>query len=81
MKFLLIFCFFSPQIASVGLDVYENEPQVEQGLLKSDKAFLLPHIGTGTFETQKEMELLVLNNLKSAVEKGELITQIPEQKK
>lgn len=34
-----------------------------------------------TFETQKEMELLVLNNLRSAVEKGELITQIPEQKK
>lgn len=43
--------------------------------------FLLPHIGTATYETQKEMELLVLENLKSAVEKGELVTQIPEQKK
>jgi glyoxylate reductase len=42
---------------------------------------LLPHIGTATFETQKEMELLVLENLRSAVEKGELVTQIPEQKK
>lgn len=34
-----------------------------------------------TYETQKEMEELVLNNLKSAVEKGELITQVPEQKR
>jgi D-3-phosphoglycerate dehydrogenase len=42
---------------------------------------LLPHIGTMTFETQKEMELLVLDNLRSAVEKAQLITQIPEQKK
>lgn len=33
-----------------------------------------------TYETQKDMELLVLNNLRSAVEKGELITQVPEQK-
>ncbi|KAH8699001.1 putative hydroxyisocaproate dehydrogenase [Talaromyces proteolyticus] len=71
----------SGKVASVGLDVYENEPKVEEGLLKSDKAFLLPHIGTMTYETQKDMELLVLNNLRSAVEKGVLITQIPEQKK
>lgn len=42
---------------------------------------LLPHIGTMTFETQKEMEILVLDNLKSAVENGVLITQVPEQKK
>lgn len=42
---------------------------------------LLPHIGTNTYETQKEMEILVLDNLKSGVEKGELITQVPEQKR
>ena len=42
---------------------------------------LLPHIGTMTYETQKDMEILVLDNLRSAVEKGELITQVPEQKK
>lgn len=69
------------QVASAGLDVYENEPQVEPGLLQNDKVFLLPHIGTMTFETQKEMELLVLENLRSAVQKGELVTQIPEQKR
>jgi D-3-phosphoglycerate dehydrogenase len=40
---------------------------------------LLPHIGTGTVETQRNMEILVLDNLKSAVTKGILLTQVPEQ--
>ena len=71
----------SGKVASVGLDVFENEPKVEEGLLKSDKAFILPHIGTNTWETQREMELLVLHNLENGVDKGELLTQIPEQKR
>jgi len=71
----------SIQVASAGLDVYENEPQVEPGLLNNPRVMLLPHIGTMTYETQKEMELLVLDNLRSGVEKGQLITQVPEQKR
>lgn len=65
---------------SAGLDVYENEPEVEEGLLNNPKVMLLPHIGTATYETQKEMEILVLDNMRSALEKGEMITQVPEQK-
>lgn len=61
--------------------MYEEEPQIQPGLVNNPQVMLLPHIGTMTYETQKEMEELVLNNLKSAVEKGELITQVPEQKK
>lgn len=60
--------------------MYENEPVVEQGLVDNPRVMLLPHIGTMTYETQKDMELLVLNNLRSAVEKGVLLTPIPEQK-
>lgn len=65
---------------SAGLDVYENEPVVEAGLVNNPRVMLLPHIGTMTYETQKEMELLVLENLRSAVEKGEMVTLVPEQK-
>lgn len=54
---------------------------MEPGLLNNPKVMLLPHIGTATYETQKDMELLVLKNLRFAIEKGELITQVPEQKK
>jgi glyoxylate reductase len=56
------------------------EPEIEPGLLNNPRVMLLPHIGTMTYETQKEMELLVLANLTSGVEKGILITQVPEQK-
>lgn len=70
----------SGKVASAGLDVFESEPKVEEGLLKNDRVVLLPHIGTNTWETQKEMELLVLHNLENGVDKGELLTQIPEQK-
>lgn len=72
---------FFLQVRSAGLDVYEREPEIEPGLVSNPNVMLLPHIGTATYETQKDMEILVLDNLRSAVEKGELITQVPEQKK
>lgn len=40
---------------------------------------LLPHIGTFTYETQEKMERLVLDNLMSCLQKGVLLTKVPEQ--
>ncbi|KAJ5987569.1 hypothetical protein N7451_011934 [Penicillium sp. IBT 35674x] len=77
----LVAAIESGKVRSAGLDVYENEPAIEPGLVNNPRVMLLPHIGTMTYETQKEMEILVLDNLRSAVEKGELITQVPEQKR
>ncbi|ODM18707.1 hypothetical protein SI65_05324 [Aspergillus cristatus] len=76
----LVAALESGKVLSAGLDVYENEPVVESGLINNPRVMLLPHIGTMTYETQKDMELLVLNNLRSAVEKGKMITLVPEQK-
>lgn len=70
----------SGKVASAGLDVFEKEPEVESGLLKNQKIMILPHVGTNTYETQRDMELLVLENLESGVDKGKLVTPIPEQK-
>ncbi|PYH97310.1 glyoxylate/hydroxypyruvate reductase [Aspergillus ellipticus CBS 707.79] len=75
----LVAALESGKVLSAGLDVYENEPAIEPGLVDNPRVMLLPHIGTMTYETQREMELLVLNNLRSAVEKGEMITLVPEQ--
>lgn len=70
----------SGKVGSAGLDVFEEEPKVHPGLLENTNAVLLPHLGTSTWETQKDMELLVLDNLRSAIEGKGLITPVPEQK-
>ncbi|KAI1139368.1 D-isomer specific 2-hydroxyacid dehydrogenase [Hypoxylon sp. FL0543] len=76
----LVAALESGQVSAVGLDVYENEPEVHPGLVKDDRAFLLPHLGTSTYETQKDMELLVLKNLQEAVDHGKMLTLVGEQK-
>jgi glyoxylate reductase len=40
----------SGKVASVGLDVYENEPKVHPGLAANPHVLLLPHMGTWTVE-------------------------------
>ncbi|RYP91512.1 hypothetical protein DL770_002358 [Monosporascus sp. CRB-9-2] len=70
----------SGHVAAVGLDVFENEPEVHPGLLASDRAFIVPHLGTSTYETQRDMELLVLRNLEAVVDEGKMFTLVSEQK-
>ena len=38
----------SGKVYSVGLDVFETEPDVNPELLKNEKVVLLPHIGAAT---------------------------------
>ena len=70
----------SGKVSSAGLDVFEEEPKIHPGLLEHPDVVLLPHMGTSTWETQRGMELLVLDNLRSAVEGKGLLTQVAEQK-
>ncbi|HHJ39829.1 MAG: D-glycerate dehydrogenase [Methylothermaceae bacteria B42] len=50
-------------IRGAGLDVYENEPQIDPRLLALDNVVLLPHLGSATEETREAMGLRVLTNL------------------
>lgn len=68
------------EIAGCGLDVYENEPHIPQGLLDHPHALCLPHVGTVTVETQTEMEAICLRNLRHGLEKGRLGFVVAEQK-
>jgi lactate dehydrogenase-like 2-hydroxyacid dehydrogenase len=51
------------RIAAAGLDVYEREPQVHPQLLASDRAVLLPHLGSATIESRVAMGMQVAANL------------------
>jgi lactate dehydrogenase-like 2-hydroxyacid dehydrogenase len=58
------------QLAGCGLDVYEQEPAVHPALLESERAVLLPHMGSATIEARTAMGELVMENI-AAWERGE----------
>ncbi|MFC1884617.1 2-hydroxyacid dehydrogenase [Thermodesulfobacteriota bacterium] len=56
------------EIAGAGLDVYENEPAVNPGLVKMKNVVLLPHIGSATIETRTKMAVQAAKNLIAGLE-------------
>ncbi|KAH8727621.1 glyoxylate/hydroxypyruvate reductase [Phaeosphaeriaceae sp. PMI808] len=68
----------SGKVASAGLDVYENEPNIHPGLVSNPHALMLPHMGTWTVETQAAMEEKTISNVRSALETGTLRNVVPE---
>jgi lactate dehydrogenase-like 2-hydroxyacid dehydrogenase len=68
------------QVASCGLDVFEEEPKVHPGLIANPHVMLVPHMGTWTVETQQKMEIWCIENVRKAVETGKLMSPVPEQK-
>ncbi|KAL8653149.1 MAG: hypothetical protein Q9210_002270 [Variospora velana] len=66
------------KVFAAGLDVYEREPEIHPGLIKNDNVVLMPHIGTATMETQRKMEILVIDNIRNVLEKGSLLTPVVE---
>jgi glyoxylate reductase len=53
----------SGTIAGAGLDVYEREPSMEEGLAELPNVVLLPHLGSATQETRVRMGLICLENI------------------
>ena len=50
-------------IASAGLDVYEAEPVLADGLTSLENVVLLPHMGSGTNETRIAMGRCAMDNV------------------
>jgi len=51
------------RIRAAGLDVYENEPEINPLLLKLKNVVLLPHIGSATVEARNAMAELAAKNV------------------
>ena len=64
-------------IAGAGLDVFENEPAPLAELLSLENVVLAPHTASGTHETRRAMADLVLANLRSCIETGAPIAEVP----
>ncbi|MGI6575952.1 MAG: 2-hydroxyacid dehydrogenase [bacterium] len=55
------------EIAGAGLDVYENEPEVNPAFLALPNVILLPHVGSATIATRNKMAELAAINLLAAL--------------
>ena len=53
----------SGQLAAVGLDVFDGEPNIAPDYARLPNVFALPHLGSATLETRLAMGNLALDNL------------------
>lgn len=64
------------EIAGAGLDVFENEPRLEQGLTQLFNVVLAPHVGSATIETRAEMADLAIDNVISVLQGEKPLTPV-----
>lgn len=74
----LLDCLQSGKLGAAGLDVFEDEPQIPQGLIELDQVVLTPHVGSATQETRRAMGDLTVENLVSYFDTGRVKTPVPE---
>jgi glyoxylate reductase len=64
------------KIFSAGLDVFENEPIINQELLKLSNVVLLPHIGSATEEARTAMAMLAAKNVVAVLKGNKPLTSV-----
>ncbi|EAX47745.1 D-isomer specific 2-hydroxyacid dehydrogenase, NAD-binding [Thermosinus carboxydivorans Nor1] len=56
------------EIWGAGLDVFENEPALAEGLAELDNVVIPPHLGSATLETRTKMGLVAVENILAALD-------------
>jgi len=64
------------KIFSLGLDVYNGEPNIHPEYLSLPNVFVLPHIGSSTLKTRTAMGDLAISNIKEFFETGKCINKV-----
>jgi len=66
----LVEALHSGHLGGAGLDVFEFEPRVSEGLKALDNVTLLPHIGSATGECRTDVALRAIANIQAFLEGG-----------
>ncbi len=72
----LIDALENKKIYAAGLDVFNNEPNLDKRYLKLDNCFILPHIGSATHETRLAMSMMAVDNIYCFFSKKPLISEV-----
>ena len=72
----LIDALENKKIYAAGLDVFNNEPNLDKRYLKLDNCFVLPHVGSATHETRLAMSMMAVDNLCNFFGNKPLISQV-----
>lgn len=67
----LIAALRAGKLFAAGLDVFNDEPNIDPRYRELENAFLLPHVGSATRETRDAMGFRALDNLDAIVSGGE----------
>jgi glyoxylate reductase len=66
-------------LAGAGLDVFENEPAITPALLDSDRVVLMPHAGSATVETRREMARMVVEDVRRVLTGEKPLRPVPPE--
>ena len=72
----LIDALVNKKIYAAGLDVFNNEPNLDYRYLKLDNCFVLPHVGSATHETRLAMSMMAVDNIFCYFNQKPLISQV-----
>ena len=72
----LIDALENKKIYGAGLDVFNNEPNLDSRYTKLDNCFVLPHIGSATHETRLAMSMMAVDNIYCFFNNKPLISEV-----
>lgn len=72
----MIDALINKKIYGAGLDVFAEEPFIEEELINLNNVVLLPHIGSASKETREKMAIMAAKNITSVLKGGEPINLV-----
>ena len=72
----LIEALKNKKIYAAGLDVFNNEPNLDKRYLDLENCFVLPHIGSATHDTREAMSMMAADNIECFFDNKRLLSEV-----